>query len=90
MIPRIRDAVRRVLSEAEDFRDVPPERVAELGEMIAQEVRGVAPLQYSTRDSSGIGWLARTEHDARQRIAENSEYTLWRRPVLYGEWEEVP
>ena len=45
--------------------------------------------EWWTRDSSGIGWRAGSEQEARDRLRESSHYRLYRRKVTFGEWEEV-
>ena len=44
---------------------------------------------WSTRDSSGLGWIAPDEATARARLAEHPRWTLHRRRVSYGKFEDV-
>jgi len=50
-----------------------------------------ADYEWSTRDSSGLGWIAPDEATARTRLAEHPRWTLHRRQrwVSYGEFEDV-
>lgn len=47
--------------------------------------------EWSTRDSHGVGWLAATEYEARERLMTAPSYTLHRRTrwVALGDWEDV-
>lgn len=47
--------------------------------------------QWSTRDSAGVGWLAKDEETARLRLEHSPSYTLHRRVrwVAVGDWEDV-
>lgn len=44
--------------------------------------------EWSTRDGTGVGWLAQSEEEARARITDHPEWTLYRRVVHYGQWED--
>ena len=47
--------------------------------------------EWSTRDSSGLGWIAPDETTARERLDVHPAWTLHRRQrwVSYGEFEDV-
>lgn len=47
--------------------------------------------EWSTRDSAGVGWLAKDEETARFRLEHSPSYTLHRRVrwVAVGDWEDV-